>query len=301
MNILARSIIVALAAVLVVNVYSFANTNKITQTGVHDPDDIFAEVPDITLSADYFAWNKDLNVIKTELQKSEESNRSFLVTVEPWPKPIGFRHKTNDDLLRAIISGTYDQTTKEICQILSESQSPVYIRWGHEMELGNSRYPWTNGTPELYILAYKQFVTICRTQSDSLKYVWSPAGEIGLEKYWPGETYVDYIGVSVYSFDEYELKYFNQRRSFKDVFDPIYQRVKIYNKPILISEMGVTGTDEYKINWLQKMRNETHLYKNLAGFVYLNTQDPQAVWEQGLSNPDWRLPVSSSKLLIPDK
>ena len=266
--------------------------------GMHDPDDTFIEEKSITMTADYFSWNKDLNIITGELQKAIQEQRSFLVTIEPWPEPIGFRYESNDDLLKAIITGRYDQTIHNICKILSTSQVPVYIRWGHEMELENSRYPWSHGTAELYIEAYRHFVNSCRTNGSLFNFVWSPAGEVGLENYWPGEKYVDVIGLSIYSFDQYDEKHIGHKRSFKEVFMPRYDRVKNYGKPVLIAEMGVTGSDDYKLEWMGWMMNDLKNYKRLIGFVYLNTIDPQAIWEEGLDNPDWRLPKKAAQVLL---
>ena len=289
--------------ILVIIILIFGLISYITTSpkiiGMYDPDDAFIAEKGITMTSDYFAWNKDLGVITTELKRATDQRRAFLVTIEPWPEPVGFSYESNDDLFKAIITGEYDRIAGAICSILSTSQVPVYIRWGHEMELENSRYPWSHGTPKLYIEAYRHFVDTCRTKGNLFKFVWSPAGERGLEKYWPGEKYVDVIGLSIYSFDQYDEKHIGHKRSFKEVFVPRYDRVKNYGKPILIAEMGATGTDDYKLEWIGWMMNDLHNYKRLIGLVYLNTLDPQAIWEEGLDNPDWRLPKRAVQLLFP--
>lgn len=290
-------ILIALGAIVVL-AFGFDNTKKPLVIGFHDPEGTFLNEKRITLTSDYFAWNKDLTVISDELKTAEASNRSFLVTLEPWPKPLGFKYDSNDQLLQAIVAGEYDETIQGICMILAPSKVPVYIRWGHEMELENSRYPWSHATPELYINAYRHFVTTCKKYSHTFKYVWSPAGEQGLEKYWPGAAYVNIIGLSIYSFDEYDLKRVGHKRSFREVFFSRYNRVKVYGKPVLIAEMGATGTDSYKMEWIGWMMKDIPNYKQLMGVVYLNTQDPQAIWEPGLSNPDWRLPLRVTSLLF---
>jgi endoglucanase len=266
------------------------------QIGMYDPEGLFSNEKDITITADYFAWNKNLNRITAELDKVNKDQKTFLITIEPWPKPEGYKYESNDDLLKAIIDKKYDGEINNICSTLASSTVPIYIRWGHEMELSNSRYPWSSGNPDLYIGAYQHFVDTCRVKDASFKFVWSPAGEAGLEKYWPGDKYVDIIGLSIYSFDEYDMRHVGHKRSFKEVFEARYNRVKIYNKPILIAEMGVTGSDAYKMEWLGAMFKEMNDYKKLIGFVYLNTIDPQAQWEDGLSNPDWRLPKQITSL-----
>lgn len=268
--------------------------------GMYDPDNVFIAEKSISITSNYFAWNKDTSVIAIELEKATEQQRTFLVTIEPWPEPVGFRYESNDELLEEVITGKYDQTINNICDILSKARKPIYIRWGHEMELTNSRYPWSNASPKLYIQAYKHFVDACRNKGKEniFKFVWSPAGEYGLENYWPGKNYVDVIGLSLYSFDQYDQKYIGHQRSFKEAFVPKYTRVKNYRKPVLIAEMGVTGTDNYKLEWIGQMMKDIHNYKKLMGFVYLNTLDPQAIWEEGLDNPDWRLPERVIQLLI---
>lgn len=291
------AIIILILGLFFYKIFYMVSSLKII--GMFDPDNIFIEEKGVTMTANYFAWNKDLSVISTELKIANERQREFLVTIEPWPEPVGFKYESNDDLLKAIIAGEYDKTTNDICGILSKSQVPVYIRWGHEMELVNSRYPWSHGTPELYIQAYRHFVDTCRINGNIFKFVWSPAGELGLDGYWPGGKYVDVIGLSIYSFDQYDEKYIGHKRSFKEVFMPRYDRVKKYGKPILIAEMGVTGSDNYKLEWIGWMMNDLHNYKKLIGFVYLNTMDPQAVWEEGLDNPDWKLPKRVTQLLFP--
>ena len=296
------SVLVLASILLIIKIiYDMTDTSAPKIIGMYDPDDTFVLEKGITMTADYFAWNKDLSVITTELQKATREQRSFLVTIEPWPEPVGFQYASNNDLLKAIIAGKYNQTTDNICNILSTSQVPVYIRWGHEMELENSRYPWSHGTPELYIQAYKHFIDRCRTKGNFFKFAWSPAGEAGLEKYWPGEKYVDVIGLSIYSFDRYDEKHIGHKRSFKEVFMPRYDRIKNYGKPVLIAEMGATGTDDYKLEWVGWMMNDLHNYKMLMGLVYFNAFDPQAVWEEGLDNPDWRLPKRVTQLLFPKK
>ncbi len=297
-KILTLLFIIIVVFIFIYNKYIFDKPKII---GFHDPENYFTDENKITITSSYFAWNKDKNLVVSMLDDVISKHRTLLITLEPWPKPVGFRYKNNDALLEAIILGEYDDFSREICSILSKSDSLVYVRWGHEMELNNSRYPWTNGTPELYINAYRRFVDICREQGKKFRFVWSPAGEVGLEKYWPGDEYVDIIGLSIYSFDQYDEKYVGHKRSFKEIFQPRYDRVKNYKKPVLISEMGVTGTDDYKLEWLGWMMKDLKNYKKLLGFIYLNTQDPQAIWEQGLGNPDWRLPMRATKILFVNK
>jgi len=47
--------------------------------------------------------------------------------------------------------------------------------------------------------------------------------------------------VSIYGFPEYDVRNFGKVRSFTDIFSYTYQRVSLFDKPIIIAELGVTA------------------------------------------------------------
>jgi len=47
--------------------------------------------------------------------------------------------------------------------------------------------------------------------------------------------------VSIYGFPEYDVRNFGKVRSFTDIFSDTYQRVSLFDKPIIIAELGVTA------------------------------------------------------------
>ena len=62
---------------------------------------------------------------------------------------------------------------------------------------------------------------------------------------------VDYVGLSVFEFPAFDRDFYHQTtRSFHDQMTEKYARVAKYQKPIVISECGVTGNKEYQLSWL---------------------------------------------------
>ena len=74
-----------------------------------------------------------------------------------------------------------------------------------EMDLANKRYPWSHWTPTEYIAAYRHFVNVCRGVASNAKFMWSPRGEANLRDYYPGNDYVDSIGLSGFGYQKYEI------------------------------------------------------------------------------------------------
>jgi beta-mannanase len=141
----------------------------------------------------------------------------------------------------------------------------------------------------VYIEAYKHFVTACRKIAPAAQFVWSPAGEQGSENYWPGSAYVDYIGISVYEYDAWNVAQGLAPRSFTQIAKPKLSRMAKFNKAIIVAEMGVTGTESFKVNWLSAIRTRDLASPNLVGFVYFNSKDVDGAWGSTLPTPDWRL------------
>lgn len=146
----------------------------------------------------------------------------------------------------------YSKQVNNIISFLGKSGVKVFLRWANEMNIG------PNGqSPTDYIKAFKYVANIAR-QYPNIAMVWSPndTGNIDrpFESYYPGDEYVDWIGVS-----NYTIKYFLGEHNASDINDtyfltgpyanpvirlkPIMEFIKRNNiqKPVMISEGGVAN------------------------------------------------------------
>ncbi len=96
-------------------------------------------------------------------------------------------------------------------------QSPVTVRWGHEMEVKDGVFIWSNWAPQDYIAAFQRMITICRRAAPQINVMWSPLGEEGMEAYYPGDDYVDLVGISVFGLQAYDQINFDRDHSYIDV------------------------------------------------------------------------------------
>ena len=253
--------------------------------GVYDPEGSFAGQTSMAVDHYFIDWIKyDQTEMVKNLQASIAKNRWPLITIESWAE-----EGKKDTLLADIANGEYDGQIEKICGDIGSINNPVFIRWGHEMEIVSGRYPWAVSDGQIYQQAYKHVVNKCRENIGQAYWVWSPAGSKGLEKYWPGGENVDYVGLSVYAFDEFDQKNYGRRLAFEEIFADKYGRVKGYNKPVIIAEMGVNGSREQQEWWMKGFYAGADNYPLLKTAVYFNAGDSAEAWGQEYSVPDWRI------------
>ena len=228
------------------------------------------------------------------MSRAVAANRWPMITVEPWPHQRTVAQ--SNSLFGDIVSGKYDHEIASLCEDLNAINSPMFIRWGHEMENVNGRYPWSQPDVVGYVKAYRYFVDHCRALlSHQCFFVWSPMGRQDLFRYWPGPDYVDHIGVSVYGFPEYDVRNFGKVRSFTDIFSGTYQRVSVFDKPIIIAELGVTGGKRHQHYWMYRAFQSFDRYPKLQMAVYYNSKDSPLAWGKDYPVPDWRISHSVFK------
>ena len=254
--------------------------------GVYDPDGWFKDSKNVAVEHVYVRWNGlDHATLSTSLEDVVARGRWPLVTVEPWPASPD----RAGSLLSDVAAGAYDDAIDEICTTVASLDHPAFLRWGHEMELDTGRYPWSTREANDYIYAYRHIVGRCRLSSTQIYYVWAPAGNEDANWYWPGADYVDYVGLSVFGFPEWDQKMFGRVRGFEENFSEKYWRVAWAERPVMIAELGVTGDQAYQGAWIREAQASLARYPLVRTIVYFNSGDAEAVWGPELRTPDWRI------------
>lgn len=253
--------------------------------GVYDPEGSFAADPEVSIEHVFLPWEGvDLDTLYTADEYTRQRNRTMLVTVEPWV--WGAPYET-EVLRRDILAGRHDATMRRVCTVLGTLESPVTVRWAHEMDNPNGHFPWAMWNPEDHIAAYRRMVDVCRTAAPDLRFMWSPAGEEGLEAYYPGEDVVDVIGLSVFGAQEFQRMHLGGEQSFAEVLAPRYNRVSDFGKPIMVAELGFVGDRTYLDDWFNTVRQADDRFPELTAVIYYNSQEVWP-WPYDFGLPDWR-------------
>lgn len=154
---------------------------------------------------------------------------------------------------RKILDGSSDRNIARVARKLAGMKRPILLRWGWEMN--GDWFGWDgshNGDdPAAYAKAWRRLHRIFREQgAGNVAWVWSPNWNSSpdtawnrFQRYYPGDEYVDWVGVSGYDF-------FGE--SPRTLFSAV---VAAYGgrKPIILSETAAVEQGGSKAAWIRKL------------------------------------------------
>lgn len=150
-----------------------------------------------------------------------------------------------------VISGSYDAKLIETFGYLNTLSCPVFVRIGGEVNV------WGNqAKPADFIAAYQHVVNIARSQAPRAAMVFSPnfssANKVDMDIYYPGDQYVDWVGVSLY-YDRWHRSGDTKRDEFYGVgaygdallnIQQVVNLSRLHHKPVIVTEGG--SCNQYK-------------------------------------------------------
>ena len=256
--------------------------------GAYDPYGTFKNKDRIKIEHIYVPWRDvDLSSLDTAYQYARERGRDMLITVEPWSWSPDERFSPQEAFTE-ILAHRFDQTISDICTKAGQMEGSVTIRWGHEMDVDNKRYTWSRWSPKQYITAYKYFVDQCRKSGPDLKFMWSPRGEKSLASYYPGDRYVDVIGLSIFALQQQDKDKFGRDRTLQERVKNSYDRVVKYDKGVIIAEYGCDGSVQFEEACWKQIDTLKAAYPKLEAVVYYNEVESYP-WPNPYGLPDWRV------------
>jgi hypothetical protein len=179
---------------------------------------------------------------------------------------------------RHINDGSSDRTVAAMARALAALRRPVLLRWGWEMN-GNW-FAWDgshNGkNPAGFITAWRRMHRIFRAEgATDVAWVWGPNWNSGPDvgwnhfpHYYPGDAYVDWVGVSGYDFG---------RETPRTLFTPI---VKAYGgrKPIMLAETAAVGHGPHtKARWIRQLSAYVADTPSIGAVVWFDTDTQKGV------------------------
>ena len=150
-----------------------------------------------------------------------------------------------DTTAQAIAGGQSDAYVSRFARAVRALNLPVAISFGHEMN-GNW-YPWGTGqtTAAAFVAAWRHIHNLfIQAGASNVIWVWNPniinpVAQVGLRSYWPGDSYVDWVGLTGY-FPA------SGPETFASLYGPTMTEIKQFTtKPVIIAETSVeTGPAE---------------------------------------------------------
>ncbi len=201
-----------------------------------------------------------------------------VITWEPWLSdfnedeyPAG-KEDRNKNGMTDVASGMYDPYIKKWAAAARKINKPIFLRFGHEMNDGY-RYPWGphNNAPQDFIAAWQHVHDIFQKQgAKNVIWIWSPHPAYTFAEFYPGDAFVDYVGVGVLNYGS--IAAWSQWWSFKDIFGKCYDSLQQYKKPIMITEFGSLAVGGNRARWyanaLDSMPQRYPLVKAIVFFHF---------------------------------
>jgi endoglucanase len=256
--------------------------------GVYDPPGNFSTASGVTIEHLFLPWEDvALSSLNDAADYAAARGRVLLVTLEPWTWVRSDRNSP-EALRTGIRSGRFDANVRAVCGVLAGLGLPVTLRWGHEMEEDRGQFIWAGWDPDDYIAAFRRVTTTCREVAPEIAVMWSPLGEPGMEAYWPGDEHVDLVGLSVFGLQAADRLWHGRDRGFAETLGPRYARAVQFDRPVVVAELGYSGSAEYVAAWEAEVRQLGETFPDLVGVVLFNFPEVYP-WPDGLGRPDWRV------------
>lgn len=179
--------------------------------------------------------------------------------------------------LEEIASGAHDDYIKEYLEEISKHAPniDILVRFAHEMEMRPKyRFTWYSWqeeeNPDIYIQAWRHVVKIGRKINPDILWVWSPnRSDKYSEPFYPGDDYVDYVGITLNLRENHEFDY----DTFTEFYDEegIRTHLESYGKNIIITEVAYSNENSSeKVLYLRSIFDHYLEDPKISGIVFFN-------------------------------
>lgn len=227
--------------------------------------------------ATFIHWGNNQD-FPTELATYAKNNQKTLVMF--W-EPLDYNNPSPIDNIYSydhILKGEWDGYIDKFKDDIKSYGDPVILIPFEEMN--GDWYPWSitknNNSPQKHIAAY-QYIRNKFRDTPNVKFGWSINNDSVPDtpqndpiNLYPGNDYVDYIGVNGFNFD-------NPWQSFTEVFDNSIKKISNFNKPIIIFSTA-SAPGPLKPVWIRELKNYIDKNRQIYGFIWFN-ENKEKDWE----------------------
>ncbi len=248
----------------------------------------------------YLAWtDESISNFPHDLMKSIYSKEAIpMITWEPWASTLA-ENDSNEELkaekkvFQNIINGKFDSYIRDFAQILKSYNKPIFLRFAHEFD--NPQYPWSgagDNTANEFKTAWKYVHDLIKKEgAHKVILVWNPWKADSMAEYYPGDQYVDWIGITLLDYSP--LDNVNEY-SFSELYQPYGEGLAGFTRnPVILAEFGSLQKRKEQQQWLQAALDSIQVKnKEIAGVVFFNSSLDKNIPSGTNDNPnklDWTI------------
>jgi hypothetical protein len=226
-----------------------------------------------------------LNELESLIDHRLRIDSRFVAWEEPFPFQAGRAPLLAWDGRRdvaTISAGRFDSLLRRRARDCRDFGAPVYLRWAAEF---NGSWNPCFGQPGEFVSAWRHMVRTFRSAgATNVRFVWCPFAAPGWRKYYPGDRFVDWVGMDGYNWGT--TRSWSRWQSFGEIFGPLYADYA-GRKPLMICEVASAERGGDKAAWIRNMGREL-----AAGFSKVRA----LAWFHANKETDWRVNSSASAL-----
>lgn len=183
----------------------------------------------------------------------------------------------NARMMYDILRGKYDDYFHDYAQRMKDFGHPVIFRLNNEM---NGDWCWysafyTGKDAELYKAVWRYVYDVfAQNGVENVIWVWNPHDVSRPDfkwnhymMYYPGDEYVDVIGLTGYNTGTYFKG--ETWREFSEIYPPLYHEyTALFDKPFMITEFAANSVGGNKADWINKMFDQLPHLSNIKLAVW---------------------------------
>lgn len=175
-----------------------------------------------------------------------------------------------------IANGLYDAQLRASAQGVKDFGKPIIIGFAHEFNLTNSPF---YGDPAAYIAAWRHVVELFeQSGATNVQWLWPPnyksdrpdEPKSDFNLYYPGDQYVDWIGVYGFNWGS-DFSKGPGWVEFGYLFDEFLRNTAcLYDKPLMVGPTGSVDLPGSKTEWIANIYRGLTEYPNVRAVVWFN-------------------------------
>lgn len=204
-----------------------------------------------------------------------EISRRGAVPLITWePRATTFPELRDDPELgrdRALCAGIrdhrFDGYLRRFAAELRDFAEPVLIRFAPFPDQLSVRWSVDRGnTAEEYQEAWRQIVAVFKEAgAANVGWVWQPGSPAAIASYYPGESIVDWVGLTLENRGNIGGSHW---RDFAELYDPYRYRIQELRLPVLLTGFNCNRDGGNRQEWLaDAMREIAHDYPEIRGLL----------------------------------
>lgn len=168
------------------------------------------------------------------------------------------------NMVYEILNGEYDAFLRDYAEVIADFGHPVLFRLGNEMNGDWCQYSsWYTAKDTAIFREFYRYVYgfFQEAGARNVIWIWNPNSRSYPDfqwnnelMYYPGDGYVDVIGLTAYNTGTYYRKYGEKWQRFDELYDGLYLRyLSLFGQPLMITEFASASMGGDKEEWVAAM------------------------------------------------